>query len=83
MGKDKSTVWQHYTTFHRENKLYGKCKFCDATFQQNATRMKQHLLTKCKYFPDDRKRSLGSEPQGEQSETPALEPEAREPQRNS
>jgi hypothetical protein len=47
MGKAKSTAWQHYTNFHREKIIYEKFNFCDTSFQQNATRMTEHLLKKC------------------------------------
>lgn len=52
MGNQKKTsVWKHFVEVHEGNKIIGKCKYCDQTYANNATRMKRHLCT-CKKCPE-------------------------------
>ncbi|XP_056635681.1 uncharacterized protein LOC130444521 [Diorhabda sublineata] len=52
MGNQRKTsVWKHLDEVHEENKIIGKCKYCDQRYANNATRMKKHLCA-CKKCPE-------------------------------
>jgi hypothetical protein len=51
MGKELSEVWEYFTKFLEDGKMYGTCKHCGHKLQNNATRMKKHLAKDCKSCP--------------------------------
>nr|CAG8446911.1 2846_t:CDS:1 [Entrophospora candida] len=57
MGKPKSEVWRHYTSYDTEaNAPTVKCNYCDKTYKQGvATRMQAHLNDECNNAPENSK----------------------------
>jgi hypothetical protein len=60
MPKVPSASWKHFNKQVNNNKVYAFCKYCNARYFSNATRMEKHL-TECKKCPTQVKSRFSSE----------------------
>ncbi|CAH0486998.1 unnamed protein product [Peronospora farinosa] len=58
-GRRPSPVWSFFTEIRTaDNKVYAHCNFCPKRLAAVASRMRQHVLTKCSHAPTDINRLL-------------------------
>ncbi|CAI5744113.1 unnamed protein product [Peronospora destructor] len=58
-GRRPSSVWAFFTEIRRaDNKVYARCNFCPKRLAAVASRMRQHVLSKCSNAPTDITRLL-------------------------
>lgn len=53
--KPRHKIWDCFTEVREENKVKGKCRYCEATYVTHVDRMQRHILKQCKKIPENDK----------------------------